>query len=95
VKNEREVLYRFLESVAAGERAIARLIQAEAEQIEAFTGREMLNPTGPALREAAEYQAQVARFIESVTETQKTYLRLTEMLEQMLSPEEEEYEDNE
>ena len=90
----KQLINDILESVALEELAIAHLINAEAEKVQAFTGPYGGFPTSPSNKQIIEFQSYVARILEALTEKQKLLSRTMEMAKELLNEEaeEEEYE---
>lgn len=88
-KAPREVLVDLFEAVALEELAIAHLINAEAEKIQAFTGHYGGFPTAPSNKQINEFQEQVARILEALSEKQKVLVRTLELSKQLLEESEE------
>lgn len=83
----KDIMKDLLESVALEELAIAHLINAEAEKIQAFTGHYGGFPTAPTNRQINEFQEQVARILEALAEKQKVLVRTLELGKQLLDDE--------
>ncbi|WP_270407375.1 hypothetical protein [Paenibacillus timonensis] len=95
-KSYREVIKDILESAALEELAIAHLINAEAEKIQAFTGHYGGFPTSPTNKQINEFQGQVGRILEALSEKQKTLLKTIELSRDLLRDlEDDEHEFNE
>ncbi|WP_166246065.1 hypothetical protein [Paenibacillus turpanensis] len=98
MRSYQEIVKDILESVALEELAIAHLINAEAEKIQAFTGHYGGFPTAPSNKQINEFQTQVARILEALAEKQKILVRTIELSKELLEdceelePDEELYE---
>lgn len=80
----KQIVNDILESVALEELAIAHLINAEAEKIQAFTGPYGGFPTSPTNKQINEFQSYVARILESLTEKQKLLSRTLELARELI-----------
>lgn len=80
----RGVFKDILESAALEELAIAHLINAQAEKIHAFTGHYGGFPTAPTNKQINEFQGNVARILEALSEKQKLLVRTLELSLEML-----------
>lgn len=78
-RSRKQIVNDILESVALEELAIAHLINAEAEKIQAFTGPYGGFPTAPTNKQINEFQSHVARILEALTEKQRTLARMIEL----------------
>lgn len=83
-KSYREVIKDILESAALEELAIAHLINAEAEKIQAFTGHYGGFPTSPTNKQINEFQGHVVRILEALSDKQKTMLKTIELSRELL-----------
>lgn len=83
----KQLINDILESIALEELAIAHLINAEAEKIQAFTGPYGGFPTSPTNKQINEFQSYVARILEALTEKQKILARTMEMAKELLEEE--------
>lgn len=68
-----------VKAVALEEAAIARFIQAEANKIEAFTGKGNLFPTSPTNQQITDFQNAIGRVLEALNEKQKLLIRMMEL----------------
>lgn len=84
----RQIINDILESIALQELAIAHLINAEAEKIQAFTGPHGGFPTSPTNKQIIEFQGHVARILEALTDKQKLLSRTMTMAKEILESEE-------
>lgn len=75
----RDAIRELIHSVALEEAAIARLIQAEANKIEAFTGKGSPFPTSPTNQQINDFQNAVGRVLEALNEKQKLLIRMLEL----------------
>jgi len=83
-RSYKEILRDIMESVALEELAIAHIINAEAEKIQAFTGHYGGFPTSPTTKQINDFQTQVARILEALSEKQKTLQRTLELSKEIL-----------
>jgi len=87
--SRKQLVNDILESIALEELAVAHLINAEAEKIQAFTGPYGGFPTSPTNKQINEFQSYVARILEALTEKQKILTRTMEMAKELLEEERE------
>lgn len=86
----KQIINDLLESIALEELAIAHLINAEAEKIQAFTGPYGGFPTSPTNKQINEFQGYVARILESLTEKQKLLSKTIELARDLMDDNREE-----
>lgn len=84
VRSKQEVISHLLDSLAVEELAIARLIEAQAEKIQAFTGRDGSFPTRPTNKQINEFQSYVARILEALNAKQKNLIQMVELSRELL-----------
>jgi hypothetical protein len=75
--NEKEVIIDLLESIALEEIAIAHLLNAESEKIQAFVGKRQDFPTSPSNKDIIKFNKGVNRFLETIV--MKEWLLLTKL----------------
>jgi hypothetical protein len=92
-KTYKEVVKDILESAALEELAIAHLINAEAEHIQAFTGHYGGFPTSPSNKQINQFQNHVARILEALCEKQKLLVRTIELSKELLDEDDTDEED--
>lgn len=79
----KKVLVQMLESITLEELAIAHLINAEAEKVQAFVGGDGYHfPTKPSTKEIIEFQATLSELIKALSEKQKTLVAKMELIKQ-------------
>lgn len=81
--NQRETLIDLLESIALEEMALAHLMNAEAEKLQAFVGEDLDFPTHPGNDEILRFQVTINRFMETVMFQQMFLLRKLETVSQL------------
>ena len=64
--NLNETVIDLLESIALEEMALAHLMNAEAEKMQAFVGERLNFPTNPTNEEILRFQVSVTRFMETL-----------------------------
>lgn len=74
-------------SIALEEAAIARLIHAEANKVQAFTGEGSHFPTSPTNEQINDFQNALARVLEALVEKQKLLIRMIEMSKRLVNQE--------
>ncbi|WP_068775900.1 hypothetical protein [Paenibacillus sp. FJAT-26967] len=79
-----DTLRELLCSAALEETAIAHLIHAQANKIEAFTGRDNSFPTSPTNQQINDFQNGIARVFEAMVEKQKQLIRMIEISKRLL-----------
>ncbi len=79
-----DIVKDILQSAALEELAIAHLINAEAEKIQAFTGHYGGFPTSPTNKQINEFQENVARILEALTQKQQILVRTIEISKELL-----------
>lgn len=87
-RSRHRIINDILESIALEELAIAHLINAEAEKVQAFTGAYGGFPTSPSNKQINEFQGYVARILEALTEKQRLLNRTMEMAKELLDSDE-------
>lgn len=85
----KQLVNDLLESIALEELAIAHFINAEAEIVQAFTGPYGGFPTSPTNKHITEFQGQVARILDAITEKQKLLSKTMELAKELLNEEDE------
>lgn len=85
IKTRKEIINQLLESLAAEEMAVACLIQAEAEKIQAFTGSGGTFPTRPTNKQINEFQSYVARILEAINVKQRNLIHTMELSMELLA----------
>lgn len=89
VKTRKEIMNQLFESLAAEEMAVACLIQAEAEKIQAFTGSDGTFPTQPTNKQINEFQSYVARILEAINTKQRNLIHTVKLSMELLEEQEE------
>jgi len=74
----KEVIIDLLESIALEEIALSHLLNAEAEKIQAFTGKKLDFPTCPSNMEIAKFNQQTSKFLEVIVMKEWLLLRKLE-----------------
>lgn len=83
-KTYKEVVKDILEAAALQELAIAHLINAEAEKIQSFTGHYGGFPTAPTNKQINEFQANVGKIMEALSDKQKVLYKTIELSRELL-----------
>lgn len=83
-RNYSDIMKDILQSAALEELAIAHLINAEAEKIQAFTGHYGGFPTSPTNKQINEFQENVARILEALSQKQQILVRTIELSKELL-----------
>ncbi|TBL75292.1 hypothetical protein [Paenibacillus thalictri] len=89
IRSYKSIVKDILESAALEELAIAHLINAEAEKIQAFTGHYGGFPTSPSNKQINEFQGHVAKILQALSEKQKILVRTIELSKELIDESEE------
>lgn len=83
-----ETIIDLLESVALEEMALSHILNAEAEKIQAFVGKDLNFPTQPTNKEIVDFDRMVTRLLDTVLFKEWMLVRKMELIQQIFYIEE-------
>lgn len=83
-KSKKELMDQFIAAVTSVERAIAHLLEAEAEKVQVFLRAYSDASISPTDERVLHFQARVAKVVEGLAEKQRVLMKVLELVTELL-----------